>query len=301
MFAELANCLDALHDDLRSLIHEKRNYVPGSPAAVDCEGEPFAAEWGKVPAQSAIGHALLCTNSCLDHLAAAAVLIRSHRVSTSLYTVMRGASEAAAIASYVLDPAIDARERLRRSMNCRLDGLCEQIAMVEPFADKPAAAAIKARLQAGVAEIERSARTFGFTFHKAKKYSPAYLGDRPPGITTLIDNSACDAPGVGAGLYRVMSGVAHAGVHGLIRLTMPSVPEGAVGADGSDRRVMQLNLSAETLARDLFVGPLCASTVVEYLLPYLGWDLERLKPAVVGMLETWGRVRGTAYPGPEYR
>jgi hypothetical protein len=286
VFVGLAACLEVFRDELRSLMNEKRNYLEGSPAAAECANEPFAAEWGAAPGQSVIGHAFLCANSCVDHLAAAAILIKSRSVTTSLYTVMRGASEAAAIASYILDPNIDARERVRRTINCRLDGLNEQIAMLKPFEDQPDMATVKAGLQGTVASIEKSSRTHGFTFHKANGYKAAYLDERLPTIMKLIDDCAGDVPQQGASHYRVMSGVAHAGAHGLTRLLVSGVVPGS--------GTVQTNVSAETMALDLFAGPLCASTVVEYLLPYLGWDPERMKPAVVGMLETWGRVCGVS-------
>jgi hypothetical protein len=41
----------------------------------------------------------------------------------------------------------------------------------------------------------------------------------------------------------------------------------------------------------LLAGSLCASTVVEDLRWYFGWDTEALDPAVVAMLYSWERLR----------
>jgi hypothetical protein len=41
------------------------------------------------------------------------------------YSVTRAAAEAAAMAVYLTDPAIDGLERVRRNTNYRLDALCE--------------------------------------------------------------------------------------------------------------------------------------------------------------------------------
>jgi len=75
---------------------------------------------------------------------------------------------------------------------------------------------------------------------------------------------------------------------------------------GSDPEVhqaprVQANITASKAALDLLAGPLCASTLVEGLFPFFGWDMDLISPAVVRMLHTWGRIAGTPYPGPERR
>lgn len=293
-FADLAGSLENFSHALRTAINSNLgNYAPGSPAAEECKDEPFAGEWGARPAQTAIGHGMLAANSCIDHLTGAAELIRSRRVSVSLYTIVRGASEAASIAAYVLDPKITPRERVRRSTNCRFEGQCEQLHILRPFESEPDTIEMISAAQERIAVMERSAKTHGFTFHKAERARPAYLGERPPSATQLIGDCALAAePRLGSSLYRVMSGVSHAKSHGLIRLTSPSGKSVVPGV-----QARQVNVSAATLAQDLFAGPLCATTMVENLWAFLGWDDHAVSPTVVAMLEVWGRIRGTPHPG----
>jgi hypothetical protein len=37
--------------------------------------------------------------------------------------------------------------------------------------------------------------------------------------------------------------------------------------------------------------------MVENLWAFLGWDDQAVSPTAVAMLEVWGRIRGTPYPG----
>jgi hypothetical protein len=296
-FADLAMTLERFSDALRAAINDTGgNYLPGSLGAAECAGEPFAGEWGERPSQTAIGQGMLAANSCIDHLTGAALLIRSRKVTVSLYTMVRGASESASIAAHLLDPRIDGPERVRRSANCRLEGLCEEIQLLRPLADEPAATSLIEGLEAKIAVQERSGRQHGFTFHKAERTKPAYFGDRPLSATALIGRCAFESePRLGASLYRVMSGVSHAKAHGLQRLTRSS-PQPSTGGV----RAVQVNMDAGMLAQDLFAGPLCAATMVEHIWAFLGWQEAGISPAVVAMLQVWGRIRGTEYPGPAH-
>jgi hypothetical protein len=60
-----------------------------------------------------------------------------------------------------------------------------------------------------------------------------------------------------------------------------------------------MNLTARDGALHLLAGPLCASTLVEHLRWFFGWNTEELDPAAITMLHTWARVAGVPYPGPE--
>jgi hypothetical protein len=63
--------------------------------------------------------------------------------------------------------------------------------------------------------------------------------------------------------------------------------------------MVAVNMTAGRAALDLIAGPFCASSLVERLYPFMGWDIDEIAAAVVRMLDTWGRVAGVPYPGPE--
>ena len=81
---------------------------------------------GAFPSRDILATILLAAASAADHLVATGSVLRGRNAVFAPYTVMRAAAEAAAMAVYLTDPAIDGRERVRRNMNCRLDALCER-------------------------------------------------------------------------------------------------------------------------------------------------------------------------------
>lgn len=206
---------------------------------------------------------------------------------------MRGAAESAAASCYLSGAGIDFRERVRRYMNHRLDGLCEEIYMIRPFPGTDAQAKV-AEFKAEIASIRSAASQHGFEFHRQDGARSAYIGDeQPPSAMTLIDGCASRTPLLGATYHRLLSGVAHAKRHGLARFLVPAGPSDERGSVPTE-----LNASVGDLARDLLVGPMCAATLVEHLRWYPGWSVDAVSPLVVRMLHAWGRISGTPYPGP---
>ena len=84
----------------------------------------------------------------------------------------------------------------------------------------------------------------------------------------------------------MLSGVAHARLHGLSRFLMT----GGTVPDQPGKVWVQMNVAPQVLAQQLFVGPLCASTLVEHLCWFLGWDTEEIDRAGTVMNATWCRI-----------
>lgn len=299
-FADLARSLNVFCGALRDVIKEHPAPQPGSPAKEECEGEPLAGEWGQHPSRDARAAVFLTAVSCADHLAACADVITARRAAAALYTLTRSSVEAAAISCYLLDPGIDAAERVRRYMNWRLDGLSEEMNLAAGL-DGPDAAAYVIQAGARVDAIGRGASRHGLEFHGRKGYRAAYIGDKPPHATELIEKCASATPGLGAAYQRLLSAVVHAQSNGLTRLVLPMPTPAGSDPAAPHAPMVQVNITADKAALDLLAGPLCASSVVEGLFPFFGWDMDLISPAVVGMLHTWGRIAGTPYPGPERR
>ena len=211
------------------------------------------------------------------------------------YVLTRAAAESASVCCYVADPAADARERLRRSMNLRLDGMCEQFIMLRSVGSVDATREI-AYIEQRVAAFSRAAAAHGFAFHKADgRGRSAYLDDKLPSAMKLMDACASDTPGLGIAYQRLLSAVTHGKLHGLSRFLMATE---AAGRHGSPQ--VELNVPARTFALDLLAGPLCASTVIERLAWFTGWDTDDMERPVVEMLHTWGRIARVPYPGPDW-
>ena len=105
----------------------------------------------------------------------------------------------------------------------------------------------------------------------------------------LIDRCASRMPLTGATYHRLLSGVAHAQSHGLARFV--------TAGSGTPGRVT-LNSSAQELALELLVGPLCAATLVEHLGWYPAWDCDTARTLATRMVHVWGGITGVPAADP---
>jgi hypothetical protein len=158
-------------------------------------------------------------------------------------------------------------------MNYRLDGLCEQIWMVRALPGDNAARKV-ARNEKRVADFARSAALHGFAFHdKGRPGQSAYLDTRQPPAMQLMGLAADnDSPDLGATYQRLLSAVAHSGLHGLAWLLSPVAPnEGRPG-----EALAVVNLDARSLARELVAGPLCGVSLAKGVQWFTGCDMSDL-------------------------
>lgn len=288
-FALMADTLVRVADDVRALVYVNGGRpAPRSPAASEWDNDTFRGEWGS-PARSVVGSLVLSATACHDHLRGASVLLRSRAVTLSPHTVIRGAAEAAAVGSYLADPAIDQRERARRGLNFRLAGVCQERSARRRFVDsEPEAATQIAGIDQVLGRFERAAAAHGFVFHAANGFRPAFLDEKIPSTTELLGRYVFPGtPVLGKSYYSGLSAVAHSQLNGLMRKLIG----GGVGG-------MHVNATAKDVASELLAGPLAALTLVEYTAPWLGWDRTALDLSVPAMFDLWGQLADAPYPGP---
>jgi hypothetical protein len=281
-------------------------FAPGSPAAVECAQEPLADKWGERPARDANLSALLLVQAAVDHLRALATVLTTQGIIYAPATLARGAVEAAAQAFYLLDPHIDARERVRRHMNNLLASLHEVRWLILGFEnaadDADAAAAARPSPHEVAAEktdriqrILESAERHGFIVRrKDDRMRPPYLEPQPPKALSLVETAVSAAdPQLGATYWRLMSSVAHSQPHGLTPfLARVNLPVDPVYGDA----VGQVQASAQETALRLFGTPLAAASLVERLFPHMGWDLRTMQLPTVTVLRVWARVANVPHP-----
>lgn len=288
-FLSMADTMLRVADDMRVLVHAHGGKpAPGSVAAKECDGDPFRGEWGS-PTMAVVGSVVLSATACHDHLRAASILVRSRAVTLSPHTVIRGAAEAAALGSYLADPDADQRERVRRGVNVRLAGVCQERLALRRFTDSgPEAAAKIAGIDQVLGRFERSASAHGFAFVAPDGFKPAYLDTKTPSTTDLLGRYVFPgAATLGRAYYSGLSSVAHSQLNGLMR----KVISDGTGSAG-------INATAKDTALELLAGPLAASTLVEYMVPWLGWDPAALNASIPAMFDLWGRIADVPYPGP---
>ena len=176
MFADLARGVDQVAESLYTLLNDNKFPAPGSRADKEADGEPYAGEWGAHPSRDVFATMVLASWSCADHPRGLAAALKTRGSIAALYTLARGAAEAAVLPCYLAEVGIDPLERVRRNMNCNLDGICQDLNMLRRFSSPEAQQKIT-RHENQLAAIRRTGERHGFTF-KAAGPVPAGLPQR---------------------------------------------------------------------------------------------------------------------------
>ena len=286
-FADLADTTAAFARQFREFMSRNQRPASGSPADREAQGEPYAGDWGTHPSSDVFATAYLTATSCTDHLLGLADVLSSRNAVYAAYTLVRGAVEAAARGCYLTDLDIDGKERVRRTMNYRLDALCERALIFGDMHGDYAAQKLDETRQR-ISDFARSARQHGFAFHDANgRGRPASIGAAQPKAMQLISLAVDkDVPEVGRTYQRLLSATAHAGVHGLARMLAPVAPnEGR-----PDEVLASVNADPRSLAVELVVGPLTAHSLARGIEWFTGCDLSEVHGPANRMLLTWSRI-----------
>lgn len=201
------------------------------------------------------------------------------------YTLTRGAVEAAAMGCYLTDQDIDGSERVRRTMNYRLDAMCARVWLFKDMHVDYAAEKLDETKQR-IADFARSARQHGFSFHEMSgKGRAAHIGPAQPAAMNLIRLAVDkDMPELGRTYQRLLSATTHSGVHGLARMLAPLSPnEGRPG-----EALAAVNIDPRTLAVELVGGPMIAHNLARGIEWFTGCDMTGLHGPANQMLRTWG-------------
>jgi hypothetical protein len=292
-FADLAGSTEAFATEFREFMTRNPRPAPGSPADSEAHGEPFAGDWADRPSSDIFATAYLAASSCTDHLLGLVDVLRCRNALFSAYTLTRGAVEAAALGCYLTDPDIAGRERVRRTMNYRLDALCERTWLFQDMQGEYAAGKLDETRQR-ISDFARSATQHGFDFHNMNgKGRAAHVGPSHPAAMTLISLAVDkDMPELGRMYQRLLSATAHSAVHGLARMLTPLSPnEGRPG-----EALAAVNIEPRRLAVELVVGPLAAHGLARGVEWFTGCDMSSLHGPANQMLLTWSRVGRISVP-----
>ncbi len=230
-FADLASSTEAFAKELREFMTRNPRPASGSPADKEAQGEPFAGDWGEHPSSDIFATTYLTATSCTDHLLGLADVLRARNAVFATYTLTRGGVEAAALGCYLTDQDIDARERVRRTMNYRLDAMCARAWLFTDMHGGYAAEKLDETKQR-IGDFARGARQHSFSFHDMKgKGRAGHIGPAQPAAMNMISLAVDkDMPELGWTYQRLLSVTAHSGVHGLARMLTPVSPnEGRPG------------------------------------------------------------------------
>ncbi len=286
-FADLASSTEAFAKKFREFMTRNPRSASGSPADTEAQGEPLAGDWSEHPSSDVFAATYLTATSCTDHLLGLADVLRARNALFATYALTRGAVEAAALGCYLTDQDIDGRERVRRTMNYRLDAMCARVWLFTDMHGDYAAEKLDETKQR-ITDFARGARQHSFSFHDMKgKGRAAHIGAAQPAAMHLMSLAVDeDIPELGWTYQRLLSATAHSGVHGLARvLTLLSPNEGRPG-----EALAVVNIDPRTLAAELVVGPLTAHKLARGIEWFTGCDMAGLHGPANQMLQTWARI-----------
>lgn len=220
---------------------QQAGFTPGPDADAMAELEQqttFAGVWDAAPIDTATSHVGLLLVAGED-----AMRTYAHAViadATPLYAhlpLARFGVEVLAMAAWLGEPRIGAKERMRRSINERIYSAIQQERLPEGL-----------NPELGRRERLLAAVEAGFERTKAKRGQPAYLAPARPSITKLVVN-ALDDERLGRTVYSYLSAVSHGALWGLApALLPPTDPTEDPGTGGLEHSSLGIGLYALALA-----------------------------------------------------
>lgn len=243
-----------------------RNQDPagsGATATADSEAmaelanqAALAGEWDDTPVDTAITHIGLLLTAAEDAMKTLAeVIVAAHTPLFSHQLIARGGLECLALAHWLAERGIGARERVRRSLNERIQSAYEQSrlpARLNPEPDR------QRRLLAATA--------LGFERTRSRKGSLTFLSPRPPSITARVQRLLGHAE-LGVIVYSFASAIAHGTMWGLLeRVETPENPANAPVVTA------MLTTSVQSIATPAVILIAAHRAAYAGYVGYMGWD-----------------------------
>lgn len=270
-FVDLAREVDEIGETLRWYLSQEPLWLDRSPAVQSLDHEQsYAALPFERPIVSTLIQPVLQLGHALDHLVAAASLIRTPRTVYALLTVLRPLLVSAASAYYLSDDTIDLREHVRRAMNFQLESDTELMNYIQEEGD--AFDHVDARRRA----IAKAAKELSFRVAKPEskkgshRWGQWYLDTRPPTEMTLLNGLLGHVRNreIGSDFYRLLSSVTHAQQHAVYTVIQVST---AVPLDDGLQRVA-LGISGPMLVTWTVSTCAALDTVMRRCCNYYGWN-----------------------------
>jgi hypothetical protein len=241
----------------------------GSQAEVESATFPDAEA-----ARTAYAPASLAITVAGDNMFAIGRALTEPVLTVAPWVLARAVLESASVAAWLLDPKIDARTRVSRSMSLRLKHLRDELTYVRSALDRRPVA--KQALTVAIPTVENQinglsmvAQKRGITLRQDSRGNLIGFPDAVPAFTVLADNLG------EADTYRLLSGLAHGRSWAVMALATRSA--GVVAGVP----MIEQNLSANSA---LFIISAAAEWFSKPVWNYVllnGWDLGRL----TGVLE----------------
>ncbi len=266
---------DKLQSGIKSLLGEVSHFVNAngnypqemSVARSEIEVDKYSEEVQTVCSQGS-----LLAESAGDHAFAVCRLLEPPLLTVSPWTSVRGALEAAAYGCWLMDPNIEVRDRIARSLAFRYSGLLHQKRAADSMRDEYGVRHVKERIQ----EVKANARRLGFEEKTDKKGRVLGVATTLPSSTECIRDYLSNESG-----YRILSSIAHSHPSAMISVSFKATTE-------SEPSLLSKNLSVGSACWLLMTAADAFSAIAWRQASYFGYDLEEFRHSLDAIYDGMG-------------
>jgi hypothetical protein len=262
--------IDAIRSGLTAFTAEAGGYVDAQEighATISQAAKELATFVRPESLVTAAGQAAQLIESVAEHVGAFVRTITNPIQPIACWTCVRSMLESSALAAWILDPTVDAKTRVGRSLALRYEGQEQKVKFGRAAGiDEKEIQAAEARID----EIERVALGMGYAPVRDKNNRRIGIGQRAPAATDIIKmmlDEEC--------AYRLLSAVAHGHSWAIVRLGFKA-KAGAPQVSLGGIPTILFEKSVDNPANFAYLG-MCAAKA--FAMPlwnqcrYNGWDV----------------------------
>lgn len=264
----MVQTLRDFHDETAQILN-KYNHDPLTGSQAHNELKSFQrAE----TVRDAYIQANLLIEGTTDHLVAYTKTVTEPVETIAPWTCVRAALESASLASWLLTPRIDARERVQRSFAFRYEGLRQQLKFAQATNMQSEIVEVNNRID----KVERDAIQLGYSRVLDRRDRRIGIAQQMPAITEIIKDTFDEEA-----TYRLISAVTHAHTWAIHQV-------GFRRADNEDNLLLEKNI--EPIA----IGFLCIKVANAFTQPIwfkcqlFGWNSEEFRSIFVSTFAKLG-------------
>lgn len=263
-FARMRDALSALRDDFSLHVEE----VGPTPAPKSRGAEDIRTFARAESVHTAHSQASILVEVAADQLTAFVKTVTEPVETVAPYTCARSLLEAAALACWILDPEIDARARISRSLALRYKGMTQQMKWARSVGLDP----IRARRR--LEELVALAANLEYAPVKDSRGRSCGAGQPMPSVTNVIAEMLDEE-----GLYRLLSAVAHGHHWALQQLSFEKAAHFDTLVTTSGVKLTGLTKATNVvgLASIVLAAAAAFARVAWYQATYLGWDQAKVR------------------------
>lgn len=265
----VVQALRELHDKISQFL----NACGHRPSADSPAATELSAYQRPESLETAYSHGSILVEAAADHLMGFTKTVTEPVQTIAPWSCVRGVVECSALGAWLLDPGLEARERVQRSFALRYEGLSQQVKFGRVAGKEEDFRKANERVE----EVEREAIDLGFPRVGSKKGKRTGIGQQMPSVTQVVAQTL-DREAT----YRLLSAMTHAHHWALSQLSFRKVKgdefyqaqENAERASGhflekSLAPIWVVFLSKEAMS--------AFSYPVRHKCSLFGWDMEELE------------------------